>query len=113
MALCNNQNIAMDSSVVTRTLDSIQFESFTSDAERYEATEAARRLVARLETPFERVFSLTLTNPVLFSGLQVFRNLGIWKNWTQQCETSGNTPQRLDSILAMAAQAVEPNLLRE
>lgn len=34
-------------------LDFIQPESFKSDAERYEAKEAAKRVLLRLETPFE------------------------------------------------------------
>lgn len=103
----------MDSYNLRYTLDSIQLDSFKNDAERFEAMEAAKRLVARLETPFERTFSLTLTNPVLIAGLQLCGDLGIWKNWTKQCKTSGNAPQHIDNILAMSEVPVEANLLRE
>lgn len=41
-------------SLTTKMLDSVPPESFQSDTDRYEAKEAARRLLARLETPFER-----------------------------------------------------------
>lgn len=95
------------------TLDSIRPDSFKNDAERFEAMEAAKRLVARLETPFERMFSLTATNPVLIAGLQLCCELGIWRKWTKQCKTSGDTPQHINNILAMSEVPVEANLLRE
>jgi hypothetical protein len=60
------------------TLDQLQPEAFGTDAERYAAKEAARRLLARLETPFERSWALSFENPVLIAGLQVFSDLGIW-----------------------------------
>lgn len=103
----------MSPSDVTKTLDSIQAESFTTDAERHEAMEAARRLVARLETPFERTFSLVWAIPALLAGLRICQDLGIWQKWTQQCSTSSNIPQSLDKILAMAEVPVEANLLRK
>lgn len=103
----------MHPSNVSRILDSIQPESFPSDTERHEAMEAARRLLARLQTPFEHMFSLTGTIPLHTAGLEVFHNLGIWRNWTKRCNETGNTPQRFDKILAMAEAPVEPNLLRE
>lgn len=103
----------MDLYELKATIDSIQTDSFKNDAERFEVMEAAKRLVARLETPFERTFSLTLTNPVLIAGLQLCGDLGIWRNWTKQCKTSGNTAQHIDSVVAMSEVPVEANLLRE
>lgn len=95
------------------TLDSIQPDLFKDDTERFEAMEAAKRLVARLETPFERILSLTATIPQLIAGLQVCSDLGIWRNWATQCKASGNTPQHINSILEMSEVSIEAGLLRK
>ena len=93
-------------------LDSISVESFKTDADRYEAKEAAKRLLARLETPFERSWALSFENPVLIAGLQLCQDLGIWSKWVvKQGEEGG--PQSLDDILKMCDVPVQPNLLRK
>lgn len=93
-------------------LDSISVESFKTDADRYEAKEAAKRLLARLETPFERSWALSFETPVLIAGLQLCQDLGIWSKWaTKQSNEAG--AQSLDDILKMCAVPVQPNLLRE
>lgn len=98
---------------VVKSLDSIQLASFDTDTDRYEAMQAAKRLVARLETPFESAVSLTWADPVLLAGLKVCQDLGIWNKWTAKHKAQGNTPQTLDDILAMCDHAVEANLLRK
>lgn len=98
---------------ITRSLDSIRPESFVTDADRFAAMQAARRLVARLETPFERAVSLTWTEPVLFAGIKVCQDLGIWNKWTEKHKAQGNRPQSLDDIVAMCDCDVEANLLRK
>ena len=93
-------------------LDSIQSDAFATDAERYEAKEAARRLLSRLETPFERGWTLAFETPVLIAGLQMCLDLGIWEKWTTAHKSSGGAPQTLDAILSWCNTKVEPNLLR-
>lgn len=93
-------------------LDSISAQSFKTDADRYEAKEAAKRLLARLETPFERSWALSFENPVLIAGLQLCQDLGIWSKWVAKQGSEGDT-QSLDDILKMCAVPVQPNLLRE
>lgn len=93
-------------------LDSISAQSFKTDADRYEAKEAAKRLLARLETPFERSWALSFENPVLIAGLQLCQDLGIWSKWIAKQGCEGGT-QSLDDILKMCAVPVQPNLLRE
>lgn len=100
-------------SETTRTLDSILPESFQSDAERYEAKEAARRLLARLETPFERAWTLTHEPAVLVPGLLVFHDLDIWSKWAELNKTQGPVPQSIGHIVEMCSAPAEPNLLRE
>jgi len=84
---------------VIRTLDSIDQSSFESDADRYAAKEAARRLLARLETPFERGWALAFETPVLVAGLQVGSDLGVWTKWADAEEQSGAKPVSLQTIL--------------
>lgn len=93
-------------------LDSISVESFETDADRYEAKEAAKRLLARLETPFERSWALSFENPVLIAGLQLCQDLGIWSKWVTTQGNEGGV-QTLDEILKMCAVPVQPNLLRK
>lgn len=93
-------------------LDSISAQSFETDADRYEAKEAAKRLLARLETPFETSWALAFENPVLIAGLQLCQDLGIWSNWATKQGNEGGT-QSLDDILKMCDVPVQPNLLRE
>lgn len=100
-------------SETTKLLDSIQPEAFQSEGDRYEAKEAARRLLDRLETPFERGWALTMEVSVLAPGLIVFHDLGIWSKWEILSKTQGAVPQSLDQIVKMCSAPAEPNLLRE
>lgn len=100
-------------SETTNLLDSIQPESFQSDADRYEAKEAARRLLARLETPFERGWAITCEVSVLVPGLIVFNDLDIWSKWNKLNKSQGPIPQSLGQIVNMCSAPAEPNLLRE
>ncbi|KAL1854383.1 hypothetical protein Daus18300_011482 [Diaporthe australafricana] len=99
-------------SETTELLDSIRPESFKSETERSEAKEAARRLLARLETPFERGWAITLEASVLVPGLLVFYDLEIWSKWAGIHKSQGPIPQSLVHIVKMCSTPAEPNLLR-
>ncbi|KAK8062538.1 O-methyltransferase [Apiospora hydei] len=93
-------------------LDSIGIDSFKNDTERYAAKEAARRLLARIETPFERIWALAFENPVLIAGLQLCQDLGVWAKWTEAASKGEDGRiQTLDSLLGFCNTPVEPNLL--
>ena len=100
-------------SETTKLLNSIRPESFQSDADRYEAKEAARSLLARLETPFERGWALSFEVSVLLPGLIVLHDLDIWSKWDKLNKSQGPIPQSLDQIVGMCNAPAEPNLLRE
>ena len=95
------------------TLDSIDQTSFESDADRYAAKEAAHRLLARLETPFERGWALAFETPVLVAGLQVGSDLGIWNRWAETEKQNEQRPVKLETILSWCNANVEPTLLRK
>ncbi|EUC34941.1 hypothetical protein COCCADRAFT_92167 [Bipolaris zeicola 26-R-13] len=97
---------------VIQSLDSIRPTQFADDAERYEAKEAARRLLNRLETPFEQGWRLSLETPVLIAGIQVALDLGIWKKWTEADKKKPGAAVDLEQLLKWANKQVEPNLLR-
>lgn len=95
------------------TLDSIDQVSFKSDADRFAAKEAARRLLARLETPFERGWALAFETPVLVAGLQMGSDLGIWEKWTLSEKQTGGLPVNLETILNWCNTKAEATLLRK
>ena len=95
------------------TLDAIHLSQFSTDAERFEAKEAARRLLTRLETPFEQGWRLSFETPVLVAGVQTILDLGIWKRWMEADKKNPGTPVHLDQLLEWANTKADPNLLRE
>lgn len=98
---------------IIRVLDSINQSCFRSDADRYAAKEAARRLLARLETPFERGWTLAFETPVLVAGLQIGSDLGIWSKWADAEKQSVGKPVQLETILGWCNAKAESNLLRK
>jgi hypothetical protein len=88
-------------------LDGIQPSDFPFEVERYAAKEAAKRLLTRLETPFEHGWALTFEQPVLVAGLKLLQDLGVWAKWTADPEA-----KNLDELLALADVPCERNLLR-
>ncbi|KNG89282.1 O-methyltransferase [Aspergillus nomiae NRRL 13137] len=97
---------------IVSTLDAIQPSQFTAPADRFAAKEAARRLLARLETPFEQGWAIAFEGPGLVAGLQLLQDLDIWSKWTEADTQTPGAAQTLDTLLGWAHTACEPNLLR-
>lgn len=98
---------------IIKSLEVIQPARFETDAERFEVKEAARRLLNRLETPFEQGWRLSFETPVLIAGIQTALDLGIWKKWTEADKKKPGAAVNLDQVLEWANTEVEPNLLRK
>jgi hypothetical protein len=94
-------------------LEAIESSEFANDAERFQAKEALRKLLVRMETPFERIWSLSFENPPLIAGLRICVDLGIWSKWTAIYKANGEAELTLDQIVAMCDKKPEPNLLRK
>ncbi|KAI0162110.1 O-methyltransferase [Xylariaceae sp. FL1272] len=93
-------------------LNSIKPEDF-SDDERYAAKEAARKLLARLETPFELLWHMEFALPPLHTGLQLGLDLGLWSKWAELDKQTPGVPKTLDDLVGMCnTTKIEPNLLR-
>ncbi|KAH9905051.1 hypothetical protein F4778DRAFT_55561 [Xylariomycetidae sp. FL2044] len=113
LSLPNSIESSSMASSVPAVLDAIQADAFSSDAERFVAKEAARRLVLRLETPFEHFWTLAFEAPPLIAGLQMCQDLNLWPEWTKKEKLMPGIPQKLGDLLGMCNAKVEPNLLRE
>ncbi|KAI0450467.1 putative O-methyltransferase [Xylaria acuta] len=93
-------------------LDNIELSDCEDDSsgrgDRVMVAEAARRLLARLETPFERAWRLSWINGSVHTAIQIVLDLGIWEGWYM-------SKQREISLLELHAFARTPcdlNLLR-
>ena len=81
---------------IIKQLDFLQPDQFATDAERFKAKEAARRLLRRLEMPFEQGWRLSFETPVLIAGVQTILDLGIWKKWTEANNEKSGAAVTLD-----------------
>jgi hypothetical protein len=95
------------------TLESVDPSQFANDAERFQAKEALRKLLVRMETPFERIWALSFENPPLIAGLRICVDLGIWKKWTAIYREKDEAELTLDQIVALCDRKPETNLLRK
>ncbi|KAL4902301.1 hypothetical protein BDW74DRAFT_62771 [Aspergillus multicolor] len=90
-------------------LDAITPEAFSAnEIERLQVRAAARRLLARLESPYERAWGFCFEHPVVFAALQTCIDVGLWKAWT----AAGGGEKSLDELVALTSPRVETNLLR-
>ncbi|KAI0543712.1 putative O-methyltransferase [Xylaria curta] len=93
-------------------LDNIEVSEYKDDpsshGDRVVVAEAVRRLLARLETPFERAWRLSWINGNVHAAIQVISDLRIWEGWYL-------SKRREVSVLDLHALAEKPcdlNLLR-
>ncbi|KAB5533539.1 S-adenosyl-L-methionine-dependent methyltransferase [Coniochaeta sp. 2T2.1] len=92
-------------------LEGISHTSFKGDeVERLRVRAAARRLLARVESPHERAWGFCFEQPVVFAALQTCIDLGLWKAWT----SNGGGEKTIDQLVNFTTRPedVEPELLR-
>ncbi|KAF2204392.1 S-adenosyl-L-methionine-dependent methyltransferase, partial [Delitschia confertaspora ATCC 74209] len=70
--------------ILLRSLEDLERESFSNDAERIEALHAAYALVSRLETPWETIARLCMGQPALGASLKVAKDVGLFEKWHAQ-----------------------------
>lgn len=80
-----------------------------SDAERTQLTDALRRNLHRLQTPFERAWEMTLAEPHLYAAIKTTLDLGLWQAWRS---VSGGE-KSIDEMVQMCSKECNPNLLRK
>lgn len=89
-------------------LEGVSHSSFISEAERLRVRAAARRVLARVESPYERAWGFCFEQPVVFAALQTCIDLGLWGSWN----AAGGGEKTIDELLKFAKHDVEPDLLR-
>lgn len=95
---------------IITALDAVQPEAFgDNEVERLQVRAAARRLLARLESPYERAWGFCFEHPVVFAALQTCIDLGLWKAWT----AAGGGEKTIDELVGLTTPTIETNLLRE
>lgn len=91
------------------SLDAVEPEAFDGDeVDRLRVRAAARRLLARVETPYERAWGFCFEQPVVFAALQTCIDTGLWKSWTV---VGGE--RSIDELVDFTTPTVDTNLLRE
>ena len=95
---------------IIAALDAVHPEVFGgNEVERLQVRAAARRLLARVETPYERAWGFCFEHPVVFAALQTCIDLGLWKSWT----SAGGGEKSIDELVKMSNPTIETNLLRK
>lgn len=95
---------------IIATLDAVQPEAFGgNEVERLKVRAAARRLLARVESPYERAWGFCFEHPVVFAALQTGIDVGLWKSWT----ALGGGEKTLDELVQLTTPTVDTNLLRK
>ncbi|KAJ0416865.1 S-adenosyl-L-methionine-dependent methyltransferase [Aspergillus carlsbadensis] len=94
---------------IIAALDAVQPEVFgNNEVERLQVRAAARRLLARLESPYERAWGFCFEHPVVFAALQTCIDLGLWKAWT----ALGGGEKTIEELVLLTTPTTETNLLR-
>ncbi|KAL3463753.1 S-adenosyl-L-methionine-dependent methyltransferase [Aspergillus heterothallicus] len=90
-------------------LDAVQPQAFgDNEVERLQVRAAARRLLARLETPYERAWGFCFEHPVVFAALQTCIDIGLWKAWT----AAGGGERTISELVQLTSPTIATNLLR-
>lgn len=98
-----------DTKQIVAALDAVQPGAFGgNEVERLQVRAAARRLLARVESPYERAWGFCFEHPVVFAALQTFIDLGLWKAWTGV----GGGEKTVDELVKFTTPTIETNLLR-
>ncbi|KAJ9296603.1 hypothetical protein DTO217A2_8804 [Paecilomyces variotii] len=94
---------------VIAALDSIHPDKLNgNEVERLQVRAAARRLLSRLETPYERAWGFSFEHPGVFAALQTFIDVSLWESWT----AVGGGEKSIDELVQFTTPRVDTNLLR-
>lgn len=94
---------------IISALDGVHTEAFEgNEVERLQVRAAARRLLARVESPYERAWGFCFEHPVVFAALQTCIDVGLWTSWT----ANSGGEKSLEDLVQFTNPTVETNLLR-
>ncbi|KAI0020536.1 putative O-methyltransferase [Xylariomycetidae sp. FL0641] len=94
---------------VLADLDGIKVDALRNDRDsRFAVINAARRVLASLETPFERCWRLAWIDANVSAAIQVLIDIGLWEGWLQ----SDKDEATLEELLDMCHKPCDLMLLR-
>ncbi|KAK7224886.1 hypothetical protein V2G26_012889 [Clonostachys chloroleuca] len=100
--------MASDSQKIIDILEDVNHASFANEVERLRVRAAARKLLAKVESPYERAWGFCFEHPVVFAALQTSIDLGLWAAWN----AAGGGDKTIDDLVKLAKHDIQPNLLR-
>ncbi|CAH0045057.1 unnamed protein product [Clonostachys solani] len=100
--------MASDSQKIIDILEGVNHASFANEVERLRVRAAARKLLAKVESPYERAWGFCFEHPVVFAALQTSIDLGLWAAWN----AAGSGDKTIDDLVKLAKHDIQPNLLR-
>ncbi|KAJ6080801.1 hypothetical protein N7499_005675 [Penicillium canescens] len=101
--------VLSDTDQIITSLDAVEPEVFSgNEVERLKVRAAARSLLARVETPYERAWGFCFEHPAVFAALQTCIDVGLWKSWTMV----GGGKKTIDELVEFTSPIVDTNLLR-
>lgn len=100
--------MASDSQKIIDILEGVNHASFANEVERLRVRAAARKLLAKVESPYERAWGFCFEHPVVFAALQTSIDLGLWAAWN----AAGGGDKTIDDLVKLAKHDIQPNLLR-
>ncbi|VUC31478.1 unnamed protein product [Clonostachys rosea] len=100
--------MASDSQKIIDILEGVNHASFSNEVERLRVRAAARKLLAQVESPYERAWGFCFEHPVVFAALQTSIDLGLWAAWN----AAGGGDKTIDDLVKLAKHDIQPNLLR-
>ncbi|RAH44626.1 putative O-methyltransferase [Aspergillus brunneoviolaceus CBS 621.78] len=78
------------------------------EVDRLRLRAAARRLIARVESPYEQAWGLCFDQPIIFAAIQTCIDVQLWSEWTG----AGGGEKSLDELVHLTTPTVGTNLLR-
>ncbi|KAF7184708.1 hypothetical protein CNMCM7691_006131 [Aspergillus felis] len=81
------------------SIEGINRASFAYDGDRIKALAAAYALVSHLETPWDTVARLCMTEPALGASLKVARDLQLFEKWHQASEHVPHSAEQLAELV--------------
>ncbi|KKK24807.1 hypothetical protein P175DRAFT_0439305 [Aspergillus ochraceoroseus IBT 24754] len=81
------------------SIEGISASSFQFDGDRIQALAAAYSLVSRLETPWDTVARLCMTEPALGASLKVARDLHLFEKWYQLGDNAPQSGEQLAKLV--------------
>ncbi|KAH0424693.1 hypothetical protein CcaCcLH18_11415 [Colletotrichum camelliae] len=101
----SHHELTVDSFV--RSIENVNSSSFSNESDRMKALLAAQALLARLESPWDTVVRLNMTQPALGAAIRTVKDLELFERWNEH----GNGPLTSAQAAEIIGNKCDPALL--